>query len=68
MTPDEALKNIQDAIKCWLETAKELGLKIPEPDNYKTDNDFSEKLTLWMPKTLHKMLAEQAEERLQCFF
>jgi len=40
------LKNIQDAIKCWLETAKELGRKIPEPDNYKTDNDFSEKLTL----------------------
>jgi len=61
-TPDEALRNIEDAIKCWIDTAKELGRNIPEPDKYKTEDDFSGKLTLRMPKMLHKMLAEQAEK------
>lgn len=61
-TPDQALRNIQDAIKCWIETAKELGRKIPEPDEYKSEDDYSGKLTLRMPKMLHKLLAEQAEK------
>jgi hypothetical protein len=29
---EEALKNVQDAIKCWIETAKELRREIPEFD------------------------------------
>ncbi|MFU0799131.1 MAG: Type II toxin-antitoxin system HicB family antitoxin [Xylanivirga thermophila] len=60
-TPDEALKNVQDAIDCWIETAKELGRDIPIPDEYK-EEDFSGKLTLRMPKILHKMIAEQAKK------
>ena len=28
-TPDEALHNVYDAIRCWLEAAQEKGLKIP---------------------------------------
>ncbi|WAM36195.1 type II toxin-antitoxin system HicB family antitoxin [Caldicellulosiruptor acetigenus] len=36
-TPQEALENVQDAIKCWIETAKEKGLPIPSPEEYKED-------------------------------
>ena len=64
-TREEALGNIDDAIKCWIETAKELGRTIPRADNYKTEDDFSGKLTLRIPKTLHKMLSEQAD-REEC--
>lgn len=61
-TPEEALNNVEDAIKCWIETAEELGRDIPEPDKYRVEDDFSGKLTLRMPKMLHKMIAEQAEK------
>jgi antitoxin HicB len=30
-TPEEALRNVEDAIKCWLEEAHALGRLIPEP-------------------------------------
>jgi antitoxin HicB len=30
-TPEEALKNVQDAIVSWIEAAKEWKLDIPEP-------------------------------------
>ena len=30
-TPEEALKNVQDAITSWIEAAKEWKLDIPEP-------------------------------------
>jgi len=30
-TPDEALKNVQEAIQLWLDTAREFGDPIPEP-------------------------------------
>lgn len=53
-TREEALENVDDAIECWLETAKELGRNIPKSDEYKTEDDFSGKLTLRIPKMLHK--------------
>ena len=31
-TPEQAIANIQDAIAGWLETARETGLPIPEPE------------------------------------
>lgn len=61
-TREEALENVQDAIKCWIETAKELGRNIPEADEYKTKEDFSGKLTLRIPKMLRKILSEQADK------
>lgn len=62
-TPEEALNNVKDAIAAWLETAKELGRTIPEPDvQYKTSNDYSGKLSLRIPKYLHKKLSEKAHE------
>lgn len=30
-TPEEALKNVNEAIKLWLDTAKEFGDPIPKP-------------------------------------
>lgn len=30
-TPEEALENVQDAIACWIEAAREMGRAIPAP-------------------------------------
>jgi predicted RNase H-like HicB family nuclease len=30
-TPQEALANVQDAIRTWIEAANDLGHKVPEP-------------------------------------
>jgi len=30
-TPEEALANVQDAIRAWIEAAEELGRSIPKP-------------------------------------
>ena len=30
-TPDEALKNVKEAIQLWIDTANEFGNPIPEP-------------------------------------
>jgi antitoxin HicB len=30
-TRDEALQNLEDAIRCWLEAAREKGMRIPRP-------------------------------------
>ncbi len=30
-TPQEALANVQDAIRTWIEAAQDLGHKVPEP-------------------------------------
>ena len=60
-TPEEALKNIEDAIKCWLDTAIELGRAIPEADEYKSEGEFSGRLSLRIPKSLHRAISIQAE-------
>ncbi|BCW87002.1 hypothetical protein sos41_01280 [Alphaproteobacteria bacterium SO-S41] len=33
-TPEEALANVQDAIRIWLETARETGRTIPGPSRH----------------------------------
>jgi antitoxin HicB len=30
-TPEEALVNVQDAILCWIEAAREMGRDVPHP-------------------------------------
>lgn len=59
-TQEEALENVQDAIKAWIETALELGRPIPMPEEHKPEDEFSGKLSLRLPKSLHKMLSEQS--------
>lgn len=61
-THSEAIENVKDAIQCWIETAKELGRPIPGPDEYRLEDEFSGKLTLRIPKSLHKKITEQSEK------
>ena len=58
-TVEEALSMIDDALESWLETAIEDGIDIPLPESMVEEN-FSGKLILRMPKTLHADLAKQA--------
>jgi antitoxin HicB len=53
-TKVELLEMLEDAKKCWIETALEDGMNIPEPAR---DDDFSGKFNLRLPKSLHKNLA-----------
>jgi predicted HicB family RNase H-like nuclease len=57
-TPGEAVVNLTDAKKCWIETSMELERPIPEP----TNNSFSGQLRVRMPKSLHRTLSEKAKD------
>ncbi|WP_307189061.1 toxin-antitoxin system HicB family antitoxin [Caldicellulosiruptor sp. F32] len=48
-------------MKCWIETAREKGRQIPPPDEYK-EEEYSGRLVLRIPKSLHKRLAEEAKK------
>lgn len=56
---DDAYRMIDDAKRAWIETALEDGAVIPEPVN---DDDFSGKFVVRVPKSLHKILSEQAKQ------
>jgi antitoxin HicB len=57
-TLEETMANIQEARELWLETAYEMGDLIPLPKN---SSEYSGKLLLRMPKSLHRDLVQQAE-------
>ncbi|HLO84747.1 MAG TPA: type II toxin-antitoxin system HicB family antitoxin [Nostocaceae cyanobacterium] len=57
-TLEETMTNINEARELWIETAFEAGDNIPLPS---TDDSYSGKLMLRMPKSLHRRLAETAE-------
>ena len=57
-TKIELLEMLEDAKKCWLESALETGDNIAEP-NY--NEKYSGKCQLRLPKSLHKKLAEAAD-------
>ncbi|MDR1664264.1 MAG: type II toxin-antitoxin system HicB family antitoxin [Clostridiales bacterium] len=58
-TYQEAYRNIREAMEGWLEVKLEYGDVIPEP---LTDNAFSGRFNLRIPKTLHKRLVVEAEK------
>ncbi|MFN6518005.1 MAG: type II toxin-antitoxin system HicB family antitoxin [Nostoc sp. CreGUA01] len=58
-TIEETMVNINEARELWIETAYEAGDEIPLPS---TDVNFSGKVVLQMPKSLHRRLAEAAEQ------
>lgn len=58
-TAEETIKNINEARELWIETAYESGDDIPLPS---TEVTYSGKLLLRMPKSLHRRLAQQAEQ------
>jgi len=57
-TPAEALEALEEVAAEWLEAALERGQSIPEPVE---NNEFSGRLVLRMPKSLHKKAARIAE-------
>jgi len=59
-TQQEALDNVQDAKRDWLEVAIERKQEIPVP-NEKYD-EYSGKFTLRLPKSFHGQLAKTAKE------
>jgi len=58
-TSEEVLKEIEDARVLWIETAYEHGDQIPLPS---TETEYSGKTLLRMPRSLHRKLAEGAEQ------
>lgn len=59
-TREEALKNLDEAKRAWITAALEQGQKVPLPK--KEEDEYSGKLTLRMPKVLHRELARAAEK------
>ncbi|MED0687942.1 type II toxin-antitoxin system HicB family antitoxin [Anoxybacillus ayderensis] len=60
-TPEEAIKNLQDAKFEWLMEAIERGITISLPCK-SDDEEYSGKFTLRLPKSMHKQLAQEAKE------
>ena len=57
-SPEEALENVEEARQLWLETAYEHGDEIPLPS---PEREYSGRVLVRMPKSLHRRLAEEAE-------
>ena len=57
-TIDEVITNIIDAKKAWIEAELEEGRIIPEP---KDIIDYSGQFKLRLPKSLHRILAENSK-------
>lgn len=57
-TPEEAVTNVRDAMAGWISVALEDGRPIPEP---LSDEGYSGKLLLRLPRSLHATLAREAE-------
>jgi antitoxin HicB len=57
-TEEEALQNIEDAKKAWLQVAVDRKLHIPEP----TPDEYSGKFNIRLPKFLHRQLAYKAKQ------
>ena len=58
-TPEDAVRNADDARRAWFETAMEDGIEIPEPSDA---GDYSGQFKLRIPKSLHRDLAEHSRE------
>lgn len=57
-TIEDAIKNIVDAKRAWLEAELDAKAVIPEPDDL---NGYSGQFKLRIPKSLHKQLAERSK-------
>lgn len=57
-TIDEVMRGIEDARRAWLQVEYEEGAEIPLP---RTEETYSGKLLVRLPKYLHRRLAQQAE-------
>ena len=55
---EEAVQQIRDAMRAWIEDAIEAGDPVPMPSD---EQEFSGKFSLRLPKSLHRDLVLQAE-------
>lgn len=58
-TMDEAIKNGKEAVKAWIETAKEMNMPIPKPGELENQ---SGKWVQRVPKSIHLRLVRKAKE------
>ena len=58
-TPENAVRNAEDARREWFAAAMEEGIEIPEPSDA---GDYSGQFKLRIPKSLHRDLAEHSRE------
>ncbi len=56
---EEAIKNLEEAKKAWIEVSLKEGLDIPEPVS---ESDFSGRILLRVPPRLHGKLIRKAKE------
>lgn len=62
-TPEEAIKELQSAIKAWIAAAKNAGNPVPAPTIEKSvDNLPSGKVLARLPRSLHAQLNERAQK------
>jgi antitoxin HicB len=59
-TIEEAIANGADALRSWLATAQEFGDAIAPPSR-PSDDDYSGRWNMRVPKSLHRRLAERAK-------
>ena len=59
-TIEEAVENGADALRSWIGTAKEFGDPVPPPPR-PSDETYSGRWNMRVPKSLHRRLAERAK-------
>jgi predicted RNase H-like HicB family nuclease len=57
-TPEEAAKNIREAMELWIEMKLENGYPVPLPEQ---EQKFSGRFMLRLPKSLHAKLSREAD-------
>lgn len=60
-TADEALCNMKETLSLWLDVASERGMEVPKPSFFE-EEQYSGRLSLSMPRSLHSVLAQQSEQ------
>ena len=58
-TVEEAIAMGEDAKLAWIKAKIEMNLSVPEP--YSDENKYNGRITLRTPKSLHKLLVQNAE-------
>jgi hypothetical protein len=56
-SPNKAVENLREAMKSWMVSRRAAGLEIPEP---RDGAEYSGRILLRMPKSLHQKLSVQA--------
>lgn len=59
-TSEDAINDVRQVAEDILQLAEEDGKQIPIPQYYKEEEDYSGKLTLRIPKFLHKQITDRA--------